>query len=93
MARIVHGLTELVSKMNEVYNLQNYSGHVEMRHQPLFENRIWRINDVAKFIGVSVKHVYNLTSRKKIPHYKKGKLLYFIPDEILNWIQEGNVDE
>ncbi|MBF0361985.1 MAG: helix-turn-helix domain-containing protein [Oligoflexia bacterium] len=56
-----------------------------------FNNRIWRIKDVAGYLGVSAGHVYNLTSTMRIPHRKKGKLLYFIPSEINDWINEGNL--
>jgi len=52
----------------------------------LFDKRIWRVNDVAKFLNCSVGHIYNLTSDEKIPRRKQGKFLYFIPEEIVQWI-------
>ena len=57
---------------------------------PLFENLIWQVEDVAKFTGYSVGSLYNLTSKKLIPHRKKRGKLYFIPVEIQNWIEEGD---
>ena len=59
----------------------------------LFDKRIWRIIDVADYLQLSVKTVYNKTSRGEIPHIKKGKVLYFRPEEIENWVLEGNSDE
>lgn len=56
----------------------------------LFENRIWQVEDVAKFTGYSVGSLYNLTSKNLIPHRKKRGKLYFIPVEIQNWIDEGD---
>lgn len=53
---------------------------------------IWRINDVSKYLGVTKGHIYNLVSRNKIPHIKKGRLLYFVPSEIENWVLEGNIE-
>jgi predicted DNA-binding transcriptional regulator AlpA len=58
----------------------------------LFEKRIWRVKDVAEFVGCSEGHIYNLSSDEKIPKVKKGKFLYFIPDKILSWIEEGEVE-
>lgn len=58
---------------------------------PLFNKKIWRIIDVAEFLQCSMKTIYNKTSKGEIPHIKKGKLLYFRPDEIENWVMEGNV--
>ncbi|HLE11667.1 MAG: hypothetical protein A2451_05925 [Bdellovibrionales bacterium RIFOXYC2_FULL_39_8] len=55
----------------------------------LFDKRIWRVRDVAKFLDCSVGHIYNLAADEKIPKKKKGGLLYFIPNEILDWILAG----
>jgi len=57
----------------------------------LFDNLIWRIGDVVEYTGLSKGHIYNLTSRDEIPHTKKGKILFFVPEEIRNWILEGNL--
>jgi len=57
----------------------------------LFNKKIWRVDDVAKFLGCTKGHIYNLVSDEKIPKIKKGKFLFFIPDEILNWILEGDL--
>lgn len=63
----------------------------DMSTSEFFKNRIWLVQDVAKFLDVSVGHIYNLTSRREIPFRKRGKRgrLYFIPSEILQWIDEG----
>ena len=67
-----------------------------MKDARFFNNQIWRIDDVAAVLGVSKGYIYNLvckskkTRKKIIPHHKKGKLLFFIPEEILSWIQEGD---
>lgn len=68
-----------------------YSDRADNASAMIFHNRIWRVQDVAKFLGCSIGHVYNLSSDERIPKVKKGKFLYFIPESILNWIQEGNL--
>tara|TARA_Y100000768_G_C23452474_1_gene439854 strand:+ start:276 stop:497 length:222 start_codon:yes stop_codon:yes gene_type:complete len=57
----------------------------------LFDKRIWTIEEVATFLNLSVKTIYNKTSRREIPYRKpkRGGRLYFLPDEILNWIDDG----
>ena len=72
-----------------------YPGDIdEVATQPpsisLFNKRIWRIDDVAQFLGCSKGHVYNLSSDEKIPKIKKGKFLFFIPSEILEWVLQGD---
>lgn len=58
-----------------------------------FNNRIdfWKIEDVAVYTGYSKRTLYNLTSRDLIPHRKKRGKLYFVPFEIQNWIEEGDL--
>ena len=59
----------------------------------LFDKRIWRVDDVAKFLGCSKGHIYNLSSDEKIPKIKKGKFLFFIPSEVLEWLLQGEFHE
>ena len=74
--------------------LARYSGSVESGDSSdsarLFDRKIWRVKDVAGFLGCSIGHVYNLVSDEKIPKRKKHGLLFFVPDEILNWVLEGD---
>ena len=56
----------------------------------LFDKKIWSIKDVSEFLGLSTGTIYNKTSRRELPYRKRGNRLFFIPDEILNWIEEGD---
>ncbi len=64
---------------------------LHVNKQKLFDKKIWRIDDVASALQLSKKTIYNKTSKGEIPHYKKGKILYFRPDEIEDWLMEGNL--
>lgn len=55
----------------------------------LFHNQILRIEEVAKILGHSKSTIYKLTSQKKIPFRKKGKTLYFMSQEIFDWVNNG----
>lgn len=64
--------------------------------QPLFVNgksgeiktadEILTIKQVSELLHLSVQTIYGKTSARIIPHFKKGKRLYFKRDEILEWI-------
>lgn len=69
-------------------SIMNYNNQ---NRNELFDKKIWRIKDVALFLQCSVKTIYNKTSKGEIPHIKKGKTLYFRPEEIENWVLEGNL--
>lgn len=66
-----------------------YNSQITSNDNLLFNNRIWNIDDVVHFTGFAKGTIYNMTSRREIPHRKRGKKLFFIPDEILNWIEES----
>ena len=59
-------------------------------HATLFDKKIWTVTEVAAFLDRSVGTIYNLVSLGKLPFYKRGKRLYFIPHEILSWVHEGD---
>lgn len=48
--------------------------------------------ETARYMGVSMSHLYKLTSLGKIPHYKpKGKMCYFNRAELEQWLQRNRV--
>lgn len=49
------------------------------------------IEEAALLTGMSVGHIYRLTSAREIPHYKKNRKLYFNKAELNEWMQEQKV--
>ncbi|MBD63735.1 MAG: hypothetical protein CME62_00885 [Halobacteriovoraceae bacterium] len=86
MNNIVSGLKDCIRSEFGIENKGDFRKEVG-----LFEKRIWRVSDVARFLDCSQGHIYNLCSDEKIPKRKKGKFLYFVPSEILEWILKGDV--
>lgn len=64
--------------------------------QSIFDNRIleekalWGIDDLMEFTTLARQTIYNKVSKNEIPHRKKFGKLYFIPEEIINLIEEGD---
>ena len=55
-----------------------------------FENKmVWSVEDVAKELSISVRHVYRLISMDKIPYAKVGRTVRFSPVKIVEWLQKG----
>lgn len=51
--------------------------------------RLWRVAEVADYLGRSPDSIYWLVSQRKIPHAKAGGILYFDPAEIAEWLARG----
>jgi len=57
--------------------------------QKFFDNKILRVEQVATILGFSKDHIYRLVNQKKIPFRKKGKTLFFMSQEIFDWVNDG----
>ncbi len=49
------------------------------------------LTEAALFTGFSVGHIYRLTSKKQIPHFKKSRKLYFKKSELEDWMLENKI--
>nr|MBA3665090.1 helix-turn-helix domain-containing protein [Bacteroidota bacterium] len=52
---------------------------------------ILNIKEASEFLKLKITTLYEKTSRKQIPHFKKGNKLYFYLSELQNWIKQGKV--
>jgi excisionase family DNA binding protein len=66
--------------------MQKNQGHA-VNSLKLFDNKILRVEQVAAMLQFSKWHIYRLVNQNKIPFKKKGKTLFFMSDEILEWIE------
>lgn len=64
-------------------------GHTPSPSGP--ESEIMDVRQAAKLTGLSVQTLYGKTSRREIPHFKRGKRIYFQPNELIKWIRKGKV--
>lgn len=49
------------------------------------------VQQAAQFLKLKLATLYEKTSRKLIPHFKKGNKLYFHLSELQEWINKGKV--
>jgi len=49
------------------------------------------IEEAALVVSLSKNTIYGMVSRREIPHYKRGKKLYFHKEELQNWIGSEKV--
>ncbi|MCK5370460.1 MAG: helix-turn-helix domain-containing protein [Cyclobacteriaceae bacterium] len=47
------------------------------------------VNQAAEFLGIAKATLYGKCCNLLIPHFKKGKKLYFDKAELLNWLKSG----
>ena len=47
--------------------------------------------EAADFLRLKISTLYEKTSEKTIPHFKKGNKLYFHRSELETWVKDGKV--
>jgi len=88
--------------MNGKIELKDKTGDIDYDlHDKLFKKRIWNIKELSLFMGFSVKTIQNRISKERkektrskrgnyLPYAKRGGRYFFNPNEVLNWIDEGD---
>lgn len=59
--------------------------------QPPIEDLL-DIDAAAALVKLKPSTIYALTSRRQIPHLKRGNRLYFLKNELLEWLLQGRRD-
>ncbi len=49
-------------------------------------DRLWTVRDVAQFLGMHEKTVYDWASRGDLPCFRLGNRLRFSPTELTRWV-------
>ncbi len=47
------------------------------------------ITQAAELLNLTTPTIYGLIHKRIIPHNKKGKRLYFLKSELLDWVKSG----
>ena len=88
--------TFLTSLNEEEFNLFLKKSLSEILPQLLSDARkslpdILDMRQAAEFLKLKINTLYEKTSRRLVPFFKKGNKLYFRRDELQQWIQDGKV--
>ena len=49
-------------------------------------DRLWTVRDVAQFLGVHEKTIYDWAARGDLPCFRLGNRLRFSPTELTRWV-------
>ena len=63
----------------------------ELKQSKPAQSNTLSIKEAATFLKLKITTLYEKTSRKLIPHFKKGNKLYFSQSELEEWIKKGKI--
>lgn len=55
--------------------------------------KVMTLNEFCQYTGYSKNYVYKLTSRNEVPHFKRGKKVFFDKDIIDEWIKMNPITD
>lgn len=76
-------IESLLLSMNEIDNntIKNVEG----------VNEILTTEEAAKFLSLAKSTLYGMTCQREIPHFKRGKKLYFKRTELDEWLTKHRI--
>jgi len=57
------------------------------QHTPLTGDKVFTIPEVAAYLKVSRSKIYDLVSRKEIPHVKVGRNVRIRESDLQRWVE------
>lgn len=64
---------------------------IEMSGERTDNDLVLDVKQAARYTHLSLSRIYKFTSQKEIPHYKKGKRLYFKKSELREWLTKTKI--
>ena len=55
------------------------------------DKKVLTIEEACSYTGYTIGYMYKLTSSQQIPHFKRGKKVFFDKDELIAWMKQNKV--
>jgi excisionase family DNA binding protein len=55
------------------------------------QKKFLSLDEASTYLNLSKSHIYKLTAKAKIPHFKQSKKLYFDRHQLDNWVLSHQV--
>jgi excisionase family DNA binding protein len=83
LPEVIRQLFEKVEHLEEM--ILKLQPELQHQTQPL------SIEEAAEYLNVTVAALYSMTSRRLVPFNKPGKRLYFLKNDLDEWVKSGKV--
>ena len=77
-------LEDIQAELSEIRRLISAGNQTE---KP--KNQLFIVGEAAEFLNLSKASIYRLVSARAIPFHKNGGKLYFLENELLEWVKSG----
>lgn len=79
----------IIDKLNRIETLLNSftSGEKNVVQTP----EIFTIDEAAKYVYMAKSTLYKMTAGRNIPHFKRGRKVYFRKSELDEWLTKNKI--
>lgn len=67
--------------------LLRFEQHLSQTNKSQSNNDLMTVDEAAALLSLSKHAIYNKTSAREIPHFNKGKRVYFNRQDLIAWAQ------
>ncbi|MBD1398353.1 helix-turn-helix domain-containing protein [Pontibacter sp. JH31] len=67
--------------------LLRFEEHLSLTNKSQSNNDIMTVVEAAALLSLSKHAIYSKTSTREIPHFKKGKRVYFNRQDLIAWVK------
>ena len=78
-------VSEILEKVNSIDRQLRAAGDVPSRA----DDSLLNISGAGELLKLSNNTIYKLVQKRTLPYSKKGKRLYFVKQELLDWVKTG----
>lgn len=57
------------------------------------DKKVLTIEEACSYTGYTIGYMYKLTSSQQIPHFKRGKKVFFDKDELIAWMKQNKIQD
>jgi len=81
----------MIKKELKAIILEALEEYFAAQSTPVTQNEFIDVVQAATLLNLAAATVYEKTSRKQLPHYKKGKKIMFKKSELVEWMESGKI--
>src|SRR6187549_1719192 len=79
----------ILQRLNTIEALINNLSNPESEGTEIVQ--VLNFDQASNYLSLSKSTLYKMTSERNIPHFKRGKRVYFKRNELENWLTEVRV--
>ena len=78
-------ISEVLERVGRIESFLKMSAAIQNQE----EEGLLTINDAGRLLSLSKNTIYKMVQKRLLPHFKRGKKLYFMKDDLMAWVKAG----